>query len=70
MNGISQQNGDWKMKQAQTFSILIWANKMQGQSGTMKRSLYARVTVNAKRSEISLKRQVDESQWDTVAGKG
>lgn len=57
------------MKQAQTFSILIGANKMQGQSGTMKRSLYARVTVNAKRSEISLKRQVDESQWDTVAGK-
>ncbi len=56
------------MKSAQTFSILIWASKMKGSHGSLKRMLYARVTVNSKRIEISLKREVDESQWDTVAG--
>ncbi len=57
------------MKRAQTISILIWASKTQGMHESLKRMLYARVTVNGKRTEISLKREVDESQWDTIAGK-
>jgi len=28
------------MKNAQTFSILIWANRIQAQLGNMKRTLY------------------------------
>jgi hypothetical protein len=45
------------MKFTQTFSILIWANKSKAdQTGMLP--LYARVTVDGKRAEISPKRKV------------
>ncbi len=44
------------MKNLQTFSILIWANKVKaGLSGQIP--LYARITVFGKRAEISLKKE-------------
>lgn len=55
------------MKQAQSFSILIWANKARGSS--LRAKLFARVTVDKKRVEISLKRNVDISRWDAGACK-
>jgi integrase/recombinase XerD len=53
------------MKHAQTFSILIWLNKARGSAG--QNALFARVTVNGKRSEISLRRGVHKSKWDGSA---
>ncbi len=44
------------MKNSNSFSILIWANKAKSDvNGLMP--LYARVTVMGKRAEISLKRR-------------
>lgn len=54
------------MKTPQTFSILIWANKGRMIKGQIP--LYARVTVDGKRSEISLKKRVDASKWDPENG--
>lgn len=56
------------MKHAQSFSILIWANKARGASSNQF-ALFARVTVNGKRSEISLKRDVDKLKWDSSSCK-
>jgi integrase/recombinase XerD len=69
MNEFSINIGELDMKQAQTFSVIIWAHKTRAQQSTTKCILYARVTVNGKRAEISLKREIDESQWDRGAGK-
>ncbi len=55
------------MKTTQTFSILIWANKSKASKSGLP--LYARVTVNGKRAEISLKRNVDPEKWDFSKGK-
>jgi integrase len=69
MNVFSTNIGELDMKHTQTFSIIIWAYKTQAQQASMTCTLYARVTTNGKRAEISLKREIDESQWDKVAGK-
>jgi len=50
------------MKTTQTFSILIWANKSKSSENFAP--LFARVTVNGKRAEISLKKKVDLLKWD------
>jgi hypothetical protein len=50
------------MKTTQTFSILIWANKSKS-SGNFA-PLFARVTGNGKRAEISLKKKIDLTNWD------
>jgi site-specific recombinase XerD len=55
------------MKRKQTFSILVWANR--GKNKEDKATLYARVTVNGKRAEISLGRKVNIEQWDESACK-
>ena len=47
------------MKTSNTFSILIWINTSRIKDDQVK--LYARVTVNQKRLNISLKRNVDVS---------
>lgn len=52
------------MKSTQTFSILIWANKAR--ASAKGQSLYARVTVNGRRAEISLKRKADADRWDAA----
>lgn len=50
------------MKASTTFSILIWVNTSRVKDNQVK--LFARVTVNQKRVNISLKRSVDISTWD------
>jgi integrase len=54
------------MKTTQTFSILIWANKTKAtQDGA---PLFARITIDRKRAEISLKRKVNSSKWNAKGG--
>jgi Arm DNA-binding domain len=50
------------MKTTQTFSILIWANKTKETADGLP--LFARVTVDGRRAEISLKRKVNPEHWD------
>lgn len=52
------------MISTQTFSILIRANNAR--TSTKGQSLYARVTVNGKRAEISLNRKADADRWDAA----
>ncbi|MFD0795162.1 site-specific integrase [Mucilaginibacter litoreus] len=55
------------MKNSNSFSILIWANKAKSDvNGLMP--LYARVTVMGKRAEISLKKKVNPAKWDAKTG--
>jgi hypothetical protein len=53
------------MKTTQTFSILFWANK--GKSTSEGLPLFARITIDGKRAEISLKRKVDPNLWNPKA---
>lgn len=48
------------MKQSRSFAILIWASKSVSPSALS--SLYARLTLDGKRAEISLQRKVNESR--------
>ncbi|MBP0904042.1 site-specific integrase [Mariniflexile gromovii] len=50
------------MKTNTTFSVLFFTRKLSNSAD--KLSIYARITVNGKRSEISLKRIVLVSEWD------
>ncbi|MHA7830156.1 MAG: site-specific integrase [Flagellimonas sp.] len=50
------------MKTSQTFTILFWINKSRSVNDLAE--LYARVTVNGKRTNIGLKRKVDIHLWD------
>ncbi len=49
------------MKTNHTFSVLFWINKSKITNGTAP--LYARITVNGKRAEISLKRSIEPAKW-------
>jgi site-specific recombinase XerD len=50
-----------------SFAVLIWANKAKADiKGWMP--LYARVTVEGRRAEISLKKKVNPAKWDAQAG--
>ena len=55
------------MKTSTTFSILIWVNTSRVKDNQVK--LFARVTVNQKRVNISLKKSVDISTWDKNKSK-
>jgi site-specific recombinase XerD len=55
------------MKHKRTFSILIWAYR--GKQKENEATLYARLTVNGKRAEISLGRKVDLTLWDEESGR-
>ncbi|SFS83591.1 Site-specific recombinase XerD [Zhouia amylolytica] len=55
------------MKTSQTFSILFWVNASRAIDGQAK--LYARVTVNGKRANFSLKRHIKLSLWDPKRSK-
>lgn len=50
------------MKTSQTFTILFWINKSRSSNNLAE--LYARVTINGKRTNIGLKRKVDINLWD------
>lgn len=51
------------MGTSRTFSIHFWLN-LSKQNGDLA-PIYARVTVDGKRAEISLKRQTKVTYWDT-----
>lgn len=50
------------MKTSTTFSVLFWLKRSKTKNS--QAPLYARVTVNGNRIEISLKRKVTISEWD------
>lgn len=55
------------MKNSNSFSILFWTNKAKaGTNGQVP--LYARVTVQGKRVEISLKKKINPKNWDAKSG--
>jgi integrase len=55
------------MKVKQNLSILIWANpSKKDRNGLLP--LYARVTIDGKRSEISLGHKVSPDKWDKISG--
>nr|WP_066219039.1 site-specific integrase [Formosa haliotis] len=56
------------MQTTNTFAIIFFTRKSKTDSKNL--SIYARVTVNGKRSEISLKRHVLLSQWDSSKSRG
>jgi site-specific recombinase XerD len=55
------------MKSIHTFSILFWINRAKEKDG--KTPIYARVTVDGKRAEISLKRTIDPDNWNPEKGQ-
>lgn len=55
------------MKTSTTFSILFWLKLSKASNG--KAPLYARITVNGQRAEISLKRKVTIEQWCPVKSR-
>ena len=50
------------MKTSHTFTILFWINKSRTNNNLAE--LYARVTINGKRTNIGLKRKIDIQLWD------
>lgn len=55
------------MKTPHTFSVLFWLKLASAKNG--KAPLYARITVNGKRAELSLKRKLTISNWDATKNK-
>ncbi|WP_417881829.1 site-specific integrase [Xanthomarina gelatinilytica] len=55
------------MKTSSTFSILFWLKLSKVKNG--KAPLYARITVNGKRAEISLKRKIKIEYWSSAKNK-
>lgn len=51
------------MKTSRTFSIHFWINSAKIKED--KAPIYARITVNKERIEISLKRDIKVTNWDT-----
>lgn len=54
--------------QNQTFSILFWVNKSRANRHN-ELPIYARITIDGKRTEISLQRSTPEALWDQHAQK-
>lgn len=55
------------MKNSKSFSVLFWTNKTKADSNGLV-PLYARVTIDGKRAEISLKKKVNPKKWDAGTG--
>ena len=55
------------MQTNNTFTVIFFTRKSRGNS--KKLAIYARITVNGKRSEISLKRSISVCNWDSSKGK-
>jgi hypothetical protein len=68
INSFGSLNAQQAIKFTQTFSILIWANKAKADH-TGLLPLYARVTVDGKRAEVSLKRKVYPTKWNAGTGQ-
>ena len=48
-----------------TYSVISILKKEKRQKKTHQGSIMLRVTVNGKRSEISIKRKIDPERWDS-----
>lgn len=57
-----------KMQTNTTFSVIFFTRKSRSVANQL--SIYVRITVNGKRSEISLKRHVLPKEWDTGKNRG
>jgi len=55
------------MKTSSTFSIVIWINASRAKNNEAE--IFARVTVNQKRTNISLKRKINIDSWDKLKSK-
>lgn len=55
------------MKNSKSFTVLFWTNKAKADSNGLV-PLYARVTVEGKRAEISLKKKLNLKKWDARTG--
>jgi integrase/recombinase XerD len=55
------------MKSQNTFAILFWVSSTRIKDGQV--SVYVRITVNGKRVNISLKRKVALSEWNSSKGR-
>ena len=55
------------MKTSKTFKILIWQNTAKKRKESAP--IYARITVNGKRAEISLGLSYPIIEWDSKMGK-
>jgi len=55
------------MKTSQTFSTLIWLNTSRVKNNQTE--LFARITVNQKRANFSLKRKININYWDSEKGQ-
>src|SRR5438309_10862106 len=60
------KNGHF-MKNSNSFSILFWTNKAKADTNGQV-PLYARVTVQGKRAEISLKKKINPKNWNAKSG--
>ena len=56
------------MQTNSTFSIIFFTRKSRANSSRI--SIYARITVNRKRSEISFKRSIYIKEWDSLKNRG
>jgi site-specific recombinase XerD len=56
------------MKSKSTFTIIFFTRKSRSNPNEL--SIYVRITVKGKRAEISLKRSIAISQWDTNKNRG
>ncbi|MDG1729439.1 MAG: Arm DNA-binding domain-containing protein [Algibacter sp.] len=56
------------MKTRSTFTVIFFTRKSRSTPNQI--SIYVRITVNGKRSEISLKRSIDQNQWDSTKNRG
>ncbi|GAL82454.1 transposase [Algibacter lectus] len=56
------------MKSKSTFTIIFFTRKSRSNPNEL--SIYVRITVKGKRAEISLKRCVNSTQWDSTKNKG
>jgi site-specific recombinase XerD len=55
------------MKNSKGFSVLFWTNKAKADNKGLV-PLYARITVEGKRAEISLKKKLCLQKWDAAGG--
>ena len=56
------------MQTISTFSIIFFTRKSRNNANPL--SIYARITVNGQRSEISLKRSISVKEWDSSKNRG
>jgi site-specific recombinase XerD len=56
------------MKSNQSLGILFFIRKERG-SGSKNAAIYLRITVNGKRAELSIKREIEIDRWNSKAGR-